>query len=65
MSEDKPAVFHSSSSFYGVSPASSDSRDTSLNELLAHRFACTEETILDGAERKPCDFRYLVIAHVV
>src|SRR5947209_13217653 len=43
----------------------SNSRNPSLYELLTHRFARTKETILNSAERQPCDFRYLVVAHVV
>lgn len=43
----------------------SHTRNSSLDELLAHRFARSEETILDRAERQARHFRNLVIAHVV
>jgi hypothetical protein len=38
---------------------------SSLDELLAHHFARSEETILDRAKRKTRDLCYLVVAHVV
>src|ERR1044071_243954 len=54
-----------SSMVYRLWSVSSDTRNSSLDELLAHRLARSKETVLDRAERKTCDFRNLVIAHVV